>query len=119
MKEKSTTTLRQRKLLAIGLLFLLVVCFSGVAANVVFHRMTAETFLAEATALQLHLATLPQIKQLASRYGGRLETETCDSRGCAYFFSFDNGWLHRLRLAPFTRLTCTLGYTDGVLGYRR
>ncbi len=99
--------------------FLAMLMSLGVMTNVAHRRNKAEAFLKEATALQLRLTTVEQIEQLSARYEGRIEPGTCDPHGCAYFFSFDNGWLHRLRLAPYTQITCTLGATDSALVYRR
>lgn len=107
------------KRLIIGIVVAVILCALGIAVQVVHRRRIAETFLAEASTMQLRVATLAQIQQLAARYGGQVDPTTCDSGGCAYFFSFDNGWLHRLYLAPYTRFTCTLGPANGVLVYRR
>jgi hypothetical protein len=81
--------------------------------------MRAEAFFNEEGHFLLGVATLPEAESLIAHFGGYLEPNTCVPTGCAYFFSFDNGWLHRLRFAPYTRLTCTLGYKDNVLVYRR
>lgn len=108
-----------RKRIIAMVFMLLFVCLVGIAVQVVHRRKTARAFLTEAAALQLRVATLAQVEQLANRYGGHVEPSSCTSEGCAYFFSFDNGWLHRLRLAPYTRLTCTLGVADGVVVFRR
>ena len=106
---------------AIAVIVLLAMLFTilGVAFSVADRRNTAEAFLRDATALQLRSATLEQIQQLSARYGGHIEPSTCDSHGCAYFFSFNNGWLRRLWLAPYTQVACTLGSADGFLVYRR
>jgi|SRR5271165_7174368 len=107
------------KKIGIALGLVLTVCVLGIAAQVVHRRQMAQAFLAEATALQLRVSTLAQIQSLAARYGGQIDPSTCDASGCSYFFRFDNGWLHRLWLAPYMRLTCTLGSENGVLVYRR
>ena len=104
---------------AIVLVTLALVCFLSISASVIQRRRRAESFLAEESTFQLRVTSLTQIEQLAARYDGHIQPDTCDQHGCAYFFTFDNGWLHRLHLAPYTRLTCTLGSVDRVLGYRR
>jgi hypothetical protein len=109
--------LKHKKILGIGVL--VVVCMVGIAGQVTHIRKRAEEFLREASALRLRVTTAKQIEELVGRYGGHVEPSTCSSRGCGYFFSFDNGWLHRLHLAPRTSFTCTLAVSDGVLDYRR
>jgi hypothetical protein len=116
----SKTNRKQSKLIAtIAFLALMLTCLMSVAISVIHRRNVAEAFLKDATVLQLRLATVHDLQKLSLRYGGHIEPSTCDSRGCAYFFSFDNRWLHRLRLAPYTWFTCTLGTADNVLVYRR
>ena len=110
---------KQGKAITVVVSLVMLVTFLGVAVSVAHRRNTAEAFLRDATALQLRSATLEQIQQLSARYDGHIEPSTCDPHGCAYFFSFDNGWLHRLRLAPYTQVACTLGSADGFLVYRR
>jgi hypothetical protein len=97
----------------------LILACLGITSSVVLSRNRAEAFLAGATALQLRSATLQQVQRLSVTYGGHIEPTTCDPQGCAYTFRFDNGWLHRLRLAPLTLLTCTLGLAGNTLVYRR
>jgi hypothetical protein len=79
----------------------------------------ARAFLQDASSLRLRVTTSDEVGQLALRFGGRTESSTCGWDGCSYFFSFDNRWLRRLRLAPYVTFTCTLGIADGVLKYRR
>lgn len=100
-----------------GLAVIAAILFT--ARHTTQNRDRAKAFLREASALQLRVSTLTQVQQLVSRYGGLAEPGTCDLRGCSYFFSFDNGWLRRLHLAPQTRFSCTLGVSGGVLDYRR
>jgi hypothetical protein len=110
---------RNTKTVATIVLSVFLACALAIVGDVIHRRKRAETFLRDATSLQLREATLTQVQQLVARYEGRVEPSTCSPKGCGYFFSFDNGWLHRLHLAPRTRLTCTLGVADGFLDYRR
>src|SRR5271165_5456017 len=111
-------TRKNQKQIAVLVLSVLVLCLIGVAGQTMRRRNRAEAFLYDATALRLRVATLSQVQELAAQYGGHVEPSTCSPRGCGYFFSFDNGWLRRLRLAPRTWFSCTLGVADGVLDYR-
>ena len=115
----STKNRRQRTVIALVVVLAMLVTGLGVTARVVHRRNKAEAFLKEATALPLRLATLEQVRQLSARYDGYVDPSTCDLHGCVYLFSFDNGLLHRIRLAPYTWFTCTLGVSDNALVYRR
>jgi hypothetical protein len=80
---------------------------------------TAGAFLQDAAGLRVGITTSAELRLLASRYGGRLGTTSCSPSGTAFFFIYDNGWLYRVHLAPYTRLACTLGDCGGFFCYRR
>jgi hypothetical protein len=81
-------------------------------------KSRAASFLGSVSSLRLGSSTVEEVRQLVREYSGKAEQPACTSASCVYFFSFNNGWIHDLRLAPRTRLTCTLGVEDGVLKYR-
>ena len=110
---------RVRIKFAVPLVVFGVIGFAVIVAIQMLHgRTVVERFLSEATSLQLRVAGMGEVQGLAARYRDHVTT-ACDSEGCAYTFGFDNGWLRRLRLAPYTRLTCTLGVSGGLLVHRR
>jgi hypothetical protein len=102
----------------IGIVVFLLLCTAGVGTSVIRQKRTAQSFFSEAIALRLQTTSDAQVRQLAVRYG-KQSNSLCTSENCSYFFSFDNGWLHHLHVAPYTRLTCTLTTTNGVLVSRR
>jgi len=108
---------RKHRIVLTGLI-LFTVGLVGVVISVLKVRQTAYYFLSEASALTLG-SSQAQVLQLVRQYGGRSESAECDLDACSYVFSFDNRWLHRLRLAPYTRLTCSLGTGRGILVSRR
>jgi len=79
----------------------------------------AKIFLREAVALRLRESTQDQVQALVQRFNGHVEPRSSDSMGYSYVVIFENTWLRYLRLAPLTRLSITLGTSDGVLVYRR
>lgn len=112
-----STTIGRRS--AVIVLVAVLAVAVGITSRTILTRVSADAFLRQATSLPLHIATMTQVQAVVMRYGGHPESSACSTKECEYFFSFDNDWLYRLHLAPHTRLTCTLGVSDGILAYRR
>jgi hypothetical protein len=96
----------------------LLLMFVGIRIHSSYEKNRAASFLGHVSSLSLGSANIAQVRQLIHDYGGEAGQRGCTPESCVYFFSFDNDWFYRLRLAPHTRLTCALGVEGGVLKYR-
>jgi hypothetical protein len=104
---------------AIGGLALSVLVFGMyVAVTCVRTRYRAEGFMRDMRALQLQSSNFPAVRDVMTTYGGHSFSEGCDPRLCSYTAEFQNTWLSRLHLAPFTRLSCALNVKDDLLVWR-
>jgi hypothetical protein len=106
--------INQRAILS-SAVFLIVLAW--VIGNTIQTRRRASNFLRDALNLQLQTATFEQVRELAETHRGESSTN-CNPQRCVYSFDYENTWLRFLRLAPLTRLTCTLRVKDARLDLR-
>ena len=68
----------------------------------------AEACFADFLGLKIGQSDFTDLLKLHKKYGGALiNTPSCSPQHCEYQFSFQNNWLHSLRLAP--RMALVLG----------
>ena len=78
-------------------------------------RRQTESFVNVVSALRINAASMRDVQLIAAEYGGTSVDGDCSGGTCSYFFQFTNSWLHFLRLAPYTRVACTLAVRNGKL----
>jgi len=109
-----------RKRLTVRALLCVSLVAVALAASVVVvsarTRYRADSFLREIVRLQLRSSSFAQVRDVMTKYGAKSLSSGCDSGACSYTVEFKNTWLHRLHLAPLTRLSCTLNVkNDGLV----
>ncbi len=97
----------------------LVVILAGITAvSTIRTRRSAERFLTGFTSLNIGGSTAQDAERLALRFGAMKDCTQARNNNCTYRVTFENSWLSRLRLAPRSRLVCTILVRHGVVSGR-
>lgn len=110
-----STVIRLASLLILGLG---LVVATVTAISTIQMRRSAERFVALFTDLKIGASTVQDAESLATRFGGMRDCAHDRNSNCAYWVTFENTWLSRLRLAPRARLVCTIFVHHGIVSGR-
>jgi len=109
-------SVNHKVLIAFSGLLLVALLTLGAARWATFStRSAAKALLLEIRALRVGEVTFANAEKLSTIYASYRTSgsEPCSSKECNFAFGFDNGWLHKLGLAPYTVLTYQLYVTNG------
>lgn len=106
------------RLATLPILGLAVILLGITAVSTIRTRRSAERFVFAFTRLKIGVSTAQDAEGLAERFGAMRDCMHPQNDNCTFWVTFENTWLRRLRLAPPTRLICTIFVRDGVVSGR-
>ncbi|MGH9554493.1 MAG: hypothetical protein ACRD2Y_01605 [Terriglobales bacterium] len=115
------SSVKRRTMVAVSLI---IGALAGVLAIVtpfgIETRRQAEQFLRDAERLEIGRSTFSDVEILAHKYGGKIYPgdQECSPEKCRFHFEFENYWLHKIGLAPRTRLFAEVTVSAGRVASR-